>query len=100
MPYRISISQLPSTIKKLAFRNCEVVNISQKGSYLKQMVTILPLLETLDLINGRWLSNHSLLAISNSQTLHSVNLSGCNRIGKVNTVLCYQESVIDLKVFH
>lgn len=59
-----------------------MINISQKGSYLKQMVNILPILETLDLKNARWLSNHSLLAISNSQTLRSVNLSGCNRIGE------------------
>ena len=46
------------------------------------MESLLPSLEFLDLSNCRWLSHHSLQAISKCQNLENLILNGCRRIGE------------------
>lgn len=78
----ISISQLPKSTKRLSLKNCQVVNIDPQKSYFYQMESLLPSLEFLDLTNCRWLSHHSLQAISKCQNLEKLILYGCRRIGE------------------
>ena len=52
-------------------------------SYFKDLDLHLPQLESIDLSNSGWLSNHSLQAIGKSDKLKRVILRGCKRIGEV-----------------
>jgi len=54
-----------------------------KPSYFKDLDLHLPQLESIDLSNSGWLSNHSLQAIGKSDKLKRVILRGCKRIGEV-----------------
>ena len=79
---RITISHFPKCVKKLALRNCTIVNINPKRSYLFEIDKLFPCLQILDLENGNWLSNHSLQSISKSQSLREVNFQGCRQLGE------------------
>ena len=79
---RITISHFPKCVKKLALRNCTIVNINPKRSYLFEIDKLFPCLQILDLENGNWLSNHSLQSISKSQSLREINFQGCRQLGE------------------
>ena len=105
--FSITISQFPRNIKRLALRNCSIVNISPKRSYLFEMDKMFTSLQFLDLENGNWLSNHSLQSISKSQSLHEVNFRGCRQLGEcfvysaLSTRLGFRNvSTIDLRDTH
>ena len=78
----IHISQFPSSIKKLKIVDSNVINISQRESFLFRIDQKIPHLETLDLSNSSWLSNHSLQAICKCDSLKEVILRGCRKLGE------------------
>lgn len=79
---RITIDKFPNTISIFGITNSNVINISDQRSYFYQMDRHLPFLESIDLSNSGWLSNHSLQAIGRCDTINRCNLVGCRRIGE------------------
>ena len=71
-------------MKKLGFPKCQIVNIESltQKSYFSKLDEILPSIESLDLYQGRWLSNHSLQGMCKSPTLSRLNLQGCTQVGE------------------
>ena len=78
----IQVSQFPCTIKKLGIVDSNVINISPRESFLFRLDKKIPHLETLDLSNSNWLSNHSLQAICKCDSLREVVLKGCRKLGE------------------
>lgn len=75
---KINLEDFPPSIEQLEIRNCIMKNLSLRRSYFYRMEKTLPKLKKLDLSNNRWFVPHSLLALSKSETLETLILSGCD----------------------
>ncbi len=91
---------MPRSMEKFSMKGCSVVNIDPRQSYLFKMHTYFQKLKHLDLSDSSWLSNHSLQAICKSDTMESLNLQGCKRIGEifVYTALATRFGFLGVKV--
>ena len=80
---RVTIHTLPSTLRRLALRDCELINPASKDSWFRSFHETLSTLSHLDLSGcGGWLRNHCLMALCKSESLEELNLRGCFRIGE------------------
>lgn len=77
---KVNIIMLPSTIQHLSITHTEVINTTT--NYFKDIHTIMPGLNTIDLSYSGWVPHHSLLSFCKCPGLTELRLRGCFRMGE------------------
>lgn len=77
----LTYKSFPPTLKRLSIENCKLVNLPMKESYFFNMSAQTPMLESFNLNGCTWFEDHSMMAISKSPKLKTLQLRKCIKVG-------------------
>ncbi|KAL1117029.1 hypothetical protein AAG570_004357, partial [Ranatra chinensis] len=75
---KLTLEDFPRSLQELRLQKCVMTHVFPDRSYFHRMNKSLPKLKILDLTDCDWFMPHSLLALSKSQSLEELVLTGCD----------------------